>query len=88
MVVLLATGLVPPAVAGLLAAGAIILSGIMTVEQSYRAIGWTTVILVGAHDAAVDRHGGDRRGQADGRRRSSTWSAMPDPMRCSPAFSC
>ncbi|MBL8583203.1 MAG: SLC13 family permease [Rhizobiaceae bacterium] len=48
MVVLLATGLVPSAVAGLLAAGAIILSGIMTVEQSYRAINWTTVIMVGA----------------------------------------
>ncbi|WP_210485372.1 SLC13 family permease [Microvirga antarctica] len=48
MVLLLATGIVPPAVAGLLAAGAIILSGIMTVEQSYRAISWTTVILVGA----------------------------------------
>jgi di/tricarboxylate transporter len=48
MVILLATGLVPPAVAGLLAAGAIILSRIMTVEQSYRAIDWTTVILVGA----------------------------------------
>ncbi len=48
MVLLLATGIVPPAVAGLLAAGAIILTGIMSVEQSYRAIGWTTVILVGA----------------------------------------
>ncbi|MDB5597323.1 MAG: citrate transporter family protein [Hyphomicrobiales bacterium] len=48
MVLLLATGIVPPAVAGLLAAGAMILSGIMTVEQSYRAIGWTTVLLVGA----------------------------------------
>lgn len=48
MVLLLATGIVPPAVAGLLAAGAIILSGIMNVEQSYRAISWTTVILVGA----------------------------------------
>jgi di/tricarboxylate transporter len=48
MVLLLATGLVPPAVAGLLAAGAVILSGIMSVEQSYRAISWTTVILVGA----------------------------------------
>lgn len=48
MVVLLATGIVPPAVAGLLAAGAIVLSGIMSVEQSYRAIDWTTVILVGA----------------------------------------
>lgn len=48
MVLLLATGIVPPAVAGLLAAGAIVLSGIMNVEQCYRAIGWTTVILVGA----------------------------------------
>ena len=48
MVLLLATGIVPPAVAGLLAAGAIILSGIMSVQQSYRAIDWTTVILVGA----------------------------------------
>jgi di/tricarboxylate transporter len=48
MVILLATGLVPPAVAGLLAAGALILMGIMSVEQSYRSIDWTTVILVGA----------------------------------------
>ncbi len=48
MVLMLATGVVPSAVAGLLAAGAIILCGIMSVEQSYRAIGWTTVILVGA----------------------------------------
>jgi len=48
MVILLATGIVPSAVAGLLAAGAIVVSGIMTVEQAYRAIGWTTVILVGA----------------------------------------
>jgi di/tricarboxylate transporter len=48
MVVLLATGVVPPAVAGLLAAGFMILAGIMTVEKAYGAIGWTTVILVGA----------------------------------------
>jgi di/tricarboxylate transporter len=48
MVVLLATGVVPPAVAGLLAAGALILTHVVTVEQSYRAIDWTTVILVGA----------------------------------------
>jgi len=48
MVVLLATGIVPPAVAGLLAAGAIILTGIINVEQSYRAINWTTVIMVAA----------------------------------------
>jgi di/tricarboxylate transporter len=48
MILLLATGLVPPAVAGLLAAGAILLSGILTAEQSYNAIGWTTVVLVAA----------------------------------------
>ena len=46
MVVLLATGAVPPAVAGLLAAGAIVVSGVLSVEQAYRGIGWTTVILV------------------------------------------
>jgi di/tricarboxylate transporter len=48
MVVLLATGIVPPAVAGLLAAGAVLLSGIISVEQLYRSINWTTVIMVGA----------------------------------------
>jgi di/tricarboxylate transporter len=47
MVVLLATGAVPPAAAGLLAAGALILLGVVTVEQAYRGISWTTVILVG-----------------------------------------
>jgi di/tricarboxylate transporter len=34
-------------VAGLLAAGSIIVSGVLTVEQAYRGIAWTTVILVG-----------------------------------------
>ena len=47
MVILLATGAVPPAVAGLLAAGGIVLSGVLTVDQAYRGIAWTTVILVG-----------------------------------------
>jgi di/tricarboxylate transporter len=46
MIVLLATGAVPPAVASLLAAGALILGRVVTLEQSYRAINWTTVILV------------------------------------------
>ncbi|MFO1049442.1 MAG: SLC13 family permease [Geminicoccaceae bacterium] len=48
MVVLLMTGFVPPAVAGLLAAGALIVSGVVTVEQAYRSINWTTIILIGA----------------------------------------
>jgi di/tricarboxylate transporter len=46
MVVLLATGAVPPAVAGLLAAGAIVVGGVLTVEQAYHGVSWTTVILV------------------------------------------
>ena len=47
MVILLATGAVPPAVAGLLAAGAIVLSGVLTIDQAYGGISWSTVILVG-----------------------------------------
>lgn len=47
MVILLATGAVPPAVAGLLAAGAIVVSGVLTIEQAYSGISWSTVILVG-----------------------------------------
>ena len=47
MVVLLATGAVPAAVAGLLAACAIVLMGVLSVEQAYRGISWTTVILIG-----------------------------------------
>src|SRR5262249_33404245 len=47
MVALLATGAVPPAVAGLLAAGAIVVTGVLTIEQAYRGISWTTVVLVG-----------------------------------------
>ena len=48
MVVLLATGLVPAAAAGLLAAGAMILLGVVSLEQAYRGINWTTVLLIGA----------------------------------------
>ena len=47
MVVLLTTGLVPAVVAGLLAAAAMVLLGVLTMEQVYRAIAWTTVVLVG-----------------------------------------
>jgi di/tricarboxylate transporter len=46
MVILLVTGIVPPAVAGLLAAGLILILRILTMEQAYRAINWTTVIMV------------------------------------------
>ena len=46
MVVLLATGAVPAAVAGLLAAGALILTRVMSIEHAYRGINWTTIVLV------------------------------------------
>jgi di/tricarboxylate transporter len=48
MVILLATGAVPAVITGLVAACAMVLVGVLTVEQAYRAINWTTVILVGA----------------------------------------
>ena len=48
MVILLATGIVPPAVAGLIAAGIIVVAGVLSVDQVYRSISWTTVILVAA----------------------------------------
>jgi di/tricarboxylate transporter len=46
MVVLLATGIVPSAIAGLLAAGAMVLFGAVSPEGAYRSISWTTVVLV------------------------------------------
>ncbi len=47
MVLLLALGVVPPAVAGLLAAGAMVLTRVVTSQQAYRAVSWETVVLVG-----------------------------------------
>jgi di/tricarboxylate transporter len=48
MVAMLAFDLVQPAIAGLIAAAAVILTGLLKVEEAYRAINWTTIILVGA----------------------------------------
>src|SRR5262245_58150194 len=45
---LLAAGIVPPAVAGLLAALAMVLLRVVRTEQAYRAIPWQTIILIGA----------------------------------------
>ena len=46
MDVLLATGIVPPVIAAMLAAGAMVLGRVLTVQQAYRGISWTTVLLV------------------------------------------
>jgi di/tricarboxylate transporter len=48
MVVLLATGLLPAVVVGLLAAIAMVVLNLVRVEDAYRSINWTTVILIGA----------------------------------------
>ena len=44
--VLLATGIVPPAIAGLLAAGALVVTRTVSPAQAYRSISWTTVVLI------------------------------------------
>lgn len=46
MVVLLATGIVPAAIAGLAAASALVLTRVVTPTQAYRSVSWTTVVLV------------------------------------------
>jgi di/tricarboxylate transporter len=46
MVIALVTGIVPSAIAGLVAASAMVLLRVVTPEGAYRAISWTTVVLV------------------------------------------
>ena len=47
-VALLASGAVPPAIAGLLGATAMVMTGVVTGPQAYRAVSWQTVVLIGA----------------------------------------
>jgi di/tricarboxylate transporter len=47
MVVAMASGVVAPVVAALLAAGAMVLARVVSVEQTYRSMSWTTLILIG-----------------------------------------
>ena len=87
MVILLATGAVPPAVAGLLAAGAIVLTGVLTVDQAYRGIAWTTVILVGG---MIPLSTAMMQTVPPTRSRTGwwTWSATPGRMPCCSGSSC
>ena len=48
LVAMLASGQVPPAIAGLVAATAMVLTRVVTAAQAYRAVSWQTVVLVGA----------------------------------------
>ena len=46
MVLLLMSGVIPAVVTALLAAGAMILLRVLTMEKAYRGISWTTLLLV------------------------------------------
>lgn len=48
MIVLMASGIVAPVVAGLLAAMALVFTGVLPLQRAYRGITWTTVVLVAA----------------------------------------
>lgn len=48
MVAAIASGALPPSVATVLAAGAILVLGLVTVDDAFRAVNWTTVVLIAA----------------------------------------
>jgi di/tricarboxylate transporter len=48
MVVLMVSGVVPVVIAALLAAGTMVVGRCITTAQAYRAISWSTVVLIGA----------------------------------------
>lgn len=48
MIALLAFGVFPPAVTALICACAMVLLGVITVPQAYRAVDWNTCLLIGA----------------------------------------
>ncbi|HEY1175198.1 MAG TPA: SLC13 family permease, partial [Phytomonospora sp.] len=46
MILLLATGAVPPSVAAVLAAGAMVATRVITMREAYAGISWTTLVIV------------------------------------------
>lgn len=46
MILLLVTGAVPAAVAGALAACAVVVLGVLSSEQAFRAVAWSTIVLI------------------------------------------
>jgi di/tricarboxylate transporter len=64
MVVMLATGVVPPGVAGLLAVGAMVLFRVVTLTEAYASISWTTLVVVAGMfplSAALEQTGAARQ---------------------------
>jgi di/tricarboxylate transporter len=68
MVAMLATSLVPPAIAALVAAGAMVLLRVVPLAHAYRGIPWTTVVLVAGmipvSTAIAESGAADRMAQA------------------------
>ena len=86
MVVLLATGALPPVIAGLLAAGALVVSGVLTVDDAYRGVNWTTIVLIGGMIPLSTASAAS--GAADRIADAITWKvATPGPTCCSPCCS-
>lgn len=46
LVLMLASGLVPPVAAGLVCACAVVLLRVLKIEQAYRAVNWTAIIMI------------------------------------------
>ena len=90
LVGMLASGQVPPAIAGLTAAVAMVLLRVVTATQAYRAVSWQTVVLVGAPHPAVHRDLEQRCGRPGGLaadRRGRDGPPVPAarrPCSCSP----
>ena len=65
MIALMVSGLVPTVIAAVMAAVAMVLFGCLNVEQAYRGISWSSVVLDRGHDSHEHRAAGDRRRRAD-----------------------
>jgi di/tricarboxylate transporter len=48
LILLLVTGVFPPAISAMVCAGLMILSGVINLPAAYRGIDWNTCILIGA----------------------------------------
>ena len=88
MVLLLATGAVAAMVAGLLAACALVLLRVVSIDQAYRSISWTTVLLVGGMIPLSPPPCRRQEPLSSWPPVLSTSSVTPGPMPSSPGCSC
>ena len=87
LVAMLGSGQVPPAIAGLVAAVALVLLRVVGVAQAYRSVSWQTVVLVGALiplSTAIQTSGAADRVASRAHRRGGQQAV---PTSCSPRSS-